>query len=63
MKRSSRKAVLDALTGSSRDGCDPDWCAGVLFHANPSDVAWVSEKLRKNLPHEVDTLIRQDERG
>ncbi len=34
----STKAVYDALTGDSRDGCDPDWCREVLQRASSRDV-------------------------
>ena len=34
----SRKEIFDALTGDSRDGCDPDWCREVLGNANQREV-------------------------
>lgn len=39
------KQIFDALTGSSIDGCDPDWCRSILFNAEPADVQKVSAAL------------------
>lgn len=43
-KGPSLKAIYDALTGSSSDSCDPDWCADVLDKASPKDVARIREE-------------------
>ena len=45
MSQSSIKAIFDALTGGSLDGCDPDWCASILASARSEDV----EKVRRTL--------------
>ena len=45
MGRSNTKAIFDALTGSSLDGCDPDWCAEVLDSANFEDIERVKRVL------------------
>lgn len=55
----SKKAIFDALTGSSMDGCDPDWCHAVLDRAAPGDVAWVREVVSRFPENEVETLIRR----
>jgi len=47
MRESNIKAIFDALTGSSLDGCDPDWCAGVLADANSDDLERVKRVLSK----------------
>jgi hypothetical protein len=41
----STKAIYDALTGSSRDGCDPDWCRDVLHKASSKDIQKVRAAL------------------
>jgi hypothetical protein len=45
MEESSVKQIFDAQTGSSIDGCDPDWCAEVMYNASSRDVQRVSEAL------------------
>lgn len=47
MRKSSTKAIFDALTGSSLDSCDPDWCAGVLASARSEDIERVKKTLSK----------------
>ena len=52
MRKSSIKAIFDALTGSSLDGCDPDWCAGILADANSDDLERVKKALSKAITEE-----------
>ena len=45
MGNSSIKEIFDAQTGSSIDGCDPDWCAEVMYSSSSGDVQRVREAL------------------
>lgn len=50
--RPTLSAIFDALTGSSADGCDPDWCRAVLDRADPKNVAMVRAALSSGLTEE-----------
>jgi len=53
MAESSTKEIFDAFTGSSRDGCDPDWCAEVLERASPDDIERVKSALSNRTESEA----------
>lgn len=56
-KKSTIKQIFDAKTGSSRDGCDPDWCHKVLQDASPTDIKRVEDALRCRTEEEAAKFL------
>ena len=56
-RRSTIKQIFDAKTGTSRDGCDPDWCHQVLQNASSADIKRVEEALKGRTEEEAAKFL------
>ncbi len=51
------KEIFDALTGDSRDGCDPDWCHEVLENAEPRTRRRVEDLIGEHTEQETASIL------
>ena len=59
----TRGQILDAMTGSSIDGCDPDWCREILDRADPKDMEVVREVVARVPESEASATLATQKRG